>query len=155
MLPELLGTNLCSLRQHVERFAFSVLWEMTPNAEIVKTHFTRRYTIQFMNIPKSAANDFHSVILSKASLTYAQAQAKIDSPDDTDLSRDINQLNQLARILKRRRMEAGALVLASPAMKFNIDTETHDPTDVSIHSEWCFVCLLCSVCVIVFLNLFI
>jgi len=106
-----------------------------------------------MNIPRSAANDFRSVILSKASLTYAQAQAKIDSPDDTDLSRDINQLNQLARILKRRRMEAGALVLASPAMKFNIDTETHDPTDVSIHSECLFVC--CVLYVIVFLNLFI
>jgi len=26
MLPALLGTNLCSLRQHVERFAFSVIW---------------------------------------------------------------------------------------------------------------------------------
>jgi exosome complex exonuclease DIS3/RRP44 len=26
MLPELLGTNLCSLRPHVERLAFSVIW---------------------------------------------------------------------------------------------------------------------------------
>ena len=26
MLPSLLGTNLCSLRPHVERLAFSVIW---------------------------------------------------------------------------------------------------------------------------------
>lgn len=26
MLPELLGTNLCSLRPFVERLAFSVIW---------------------------------------------------------------------------------------------------------------------------------
>lgn len=26
MLPALLGTNLCSLRPHVERLAFSVIW---------------------------------------------------------------------------------------------------------------------------------
>lgn len=26
MLPPLLGTNLCSLRPHVERLAFSVIW---------------------------------------------------------------------------------------------------------------------------------
>lgn len=26
MLPELLGTNLCSLRPHVERLAFSCIW---------------------------------------------------------------------------------------------------------------------------------
>ena len=29
MLPALLGTNLCSLRPHVERLAFSVIWVRT------------------------------------------------------------------------------------------------------------------------------
>ena len=29
MLPALLGTNLCSLRPHVERLAFSVIWVCT------------------------------------------------------------------------------------------------------------------------------
>ena len=30
MLPALLGTNLCSLRPHVERLAFSVIWVWYP-----------------------------------------------------------------------------------------------------------------------------
>lgn len=30
MLPSLLGTNLCSLRPHVERLAFSAIWVSSP-----------------------------------------------------------------------------------------------------------------------------
>lgn len=60
MLPSLLGTNLCSLRPYVERLAFSAIWEMTPEAEIVNVRF------------------FKSVIASKAAFTYAEAQKRID-----------------------------------------------------------------------------
>ena len=35
MLPKPLTEDICSLRSGVERLAFSVLWEMTPQAEIV------------------------------------------------------------------------------------------------------------------------
>lgn len=37
MVPELLSSNLCSLRGGVERFAFSCIWEMTDRAEIIST----------------------------------------------------------------------------------------------------------------------
>jgi len=60
MLPSLLGTNLCSLREHVDRFAFSVIWHITHDGEIRKTSFTK------------------SVIRSKCSFTYADAQLRID-----------------------------------------------------------------------------
>ena len=62
MLPSLLGTNLCSLRPHVERLAFSVIWELTPEAEIINVRFTK------------------SVIASKAAFTYEEAQLKKDDP---------------------------------------------------------------------------
>ena len=39
MVPELLSSNLCSLRGGEERFAFSCVWEMTPQAEIINTKF--------------------------------------------------------------------------------------------------------------------
>ncbi|XP_075908339.1 exosome complex exonuclease RRP44-like [Petromyzon marinus] len=41
MVPELLSSNLCSLRSNVNRLAFSCIWEMTPKAEIVSTRFTK------------------------------------------------------------------------------------------------------------------
>ena len=45
-------------------------------------------------------------------------------------------LNRLARILRQQRAERGALQLASPEVKFEIDTETHDPLDVGMYQVW-------------------
>ncbi|XP_060081285.1 exosome complex exonuclease RRP44-like [Ylistrum balloti] len=113
MVPELLSSNLCSLRSNVERFAFSILWELTHDAEIVTTSFTK------------------SVIKSKAAFTYAEAQMKIDdTAQDDPLTRSLRHLNRLAKILKQRRIDAGALTLASPEIRFHIDSETHEPIDV-------------------------
>ena len=41
MVPALLSSNLCSIRGDEERLAFSVIWEMTPAAEIVKVDITK------------------------------------------------------------------------------------------------------------------
>ncbi|XP_044540905.1 exosome complex exonuclease RRP44-like [Gracilinanus agilis] len=113
MVPELLSSNLCSLRSNVDRLAFSCIWEMNHNAEILKTRFT-----------KSAIN-------SKASLTYAEAQMRIDSANmNDDITTSLRGLNKLAKILKRRRIDAGALILSSPEVRFHVDSETHDPIDL-------------------------
>ncbi|CAI7856540.1 unnamed protein product [Closterium sp. NIES-53] len=47
-----------------------------------------------------------------------------------DLTRDLRNLNRLAKVMRQRRIDRGALTLASPEVKFEIDTETHDPLDV-------------------------
>ncbi|XP_048708103.1 exosome complex exonuclease RRP44 isoform X2 [Caretta caretta] len=113
MVPELLSSNLCSLRSNVDRFAFSCIWEMNHNAEILKTRFTK------------------SVINSKASLTYAEAQMRIDSSSmKDDITTSLRGLNKLAKILKKRRIDNGALTLSSPEVRFHIDSETHDPIDL-------------------------
>jgi len=39
MLPELLGTDLCSLNEKKDRFAFSVMWKITPDGNILSTDF--------------------------------------------------------------------------------------------------------------------
>ena len=39
MLPMLLGTDLCSLKPYVERYAFSVIWELNSSADIVNVRF--------------------------------------------------------------------------------------------------------------------
>ncbi|OSD00737.1 RNB-domain-containing protein [Trametes coccinea BRFM310] len=114
MLPALLGTNLCSLRPHVERLAFSVIWELSPEAEIVNVRFTK------------------SVIASKSAFTYEEAQVRKDDPKMSDpLTESIRLLNDLARKLKAGRMAAGALNLASPEVKIQLDSsESSDPIDV-------------------------
>lgn len=113
MVPELLSSNLCSLRSSVERLAFSCIWEINNKAEIVQTRFTK------------------SVINSKASLTYAEAQMRIDDANmNDDTTKSLRGLNRLAKILKKRRIEKGALTLSSPEVRFHIDSETHDPIDL-------------------------
>ncbi|MBN3319472.1 RRP44 exonuclease, partial [Atractosteus spatula] len=113
MVPELLSSNLCSLRSNVERLAFSCIWEVNHNAEIIKTRFTK------------------SVINSKASLTYAEAQMRIDDASMNDeITKSLRGLNRLAKILKKKRIENGALTLSSPEVRFHIDSETHDPIDM-------------------------
>lgn len=41
-------------------------------------------------------------------------------------------LNGLAKIMRQRHIDRGALTLASAEVKFQIDTETHDPLDIGI-----------------------
>ena len=64
MLPGLLTTDLCSLVSGVDRLCFSVLWEMTPKAKIVKTEFAK------------------AIICSRHSFSYAEAQARVDDASD-------------------------------------------------------------------------
>jgi exosome complex exonuclease DIS3/RRP44 len=113
MLPTLLGTDLCSLKPYVERFAFSVLWELSPDADIISAEFTK------------------SVIRSREAFSYEAAQVRIDDDSKTDdLTTGMRILLALSRKLKGKRMAAGALSLSSPEIKVQVESETSDPIDV-------------------------
>ena len=84
MLPMLLGTDLCSLKPYVERYAFSVLWEVTKDADIVRSEFTK------------------SVIRSKEAFSYEQAQIRIDDvSQQDDLTKGMRMLLMLSKKLSR------------------------------------------------------
>ncbi|CAG8448990.1 9810_t:CDS:10 [Diversispora eburnea] len=109
MLPELLGTK------KVDRLAFSCIWELNSEAEILNVKFVK------------------SVISSKASLTYEEAQLRIDDKRARDgLTKGIRILNQLAKKLRQRRLERGALTLASPEVRFKLENDSQDPVDVEL-----------------------
>ena len=113
MLPMLLGTDLCSLKPYVERYAFSTIWEITPEADIVNSMFTK------------------SVIRSKEAFSYEQAQLRIDDKSQKDdLTRGMRTLLMLSKKLRQKRMDAGALNLASPEVRVQTESETSDPMDV-------------------------
>eukprot|EP00934_Nitzschia_sp_Nitz4_P000339 Nitzschia sp. Nitz4//scaffold326_size20077//3326//6553//NITZ4_008710-RA/size20077-processed-gene-0.45-mRNA-1//-1//CDS//3329547924//339//frame0 len=118
MLPALLTTDLCSLKGNVDRYAFSVLWEVTPEADIVNVDFKK------------------SIIHSIAALTYQEAQSFIDQPDagDDPRANAVKGLAALARKFRQRRLDAGALTLASPEVKFVLDSESLNPTDVQAYA---------------------
>ena len=113
MLPMLLGTDLCSLKPYVERYAFSVIWELDKNADFVSSSFTK------------------SVIRSREAFSYEQAQLRIDDKSQKDdLTTGMRQLMMLSKKLRAKRMAAGALNLASPEVRVEMESETSDPVDV-------------------------
>ena len=71
------------------------------------------------------------MIKSKRAFTYGEAQLRIDDKNATDsLTESLRGLNRLAKILKKKRLEAGALTLASVEVRFHLDSETADPIDL-------------------------
>lgn len=114
MLPMLLGTDLCSLKPNVERYAFSTIWEVTPDADVVSVDFTK------------------SVIYSREAFSYEQAQLRIDDVSKTDdITKGMRILLDLAQKLRQKRMDAGALNLESPEVRIETESELGDPlTDV-------------------------
>ncbi|KAM3967167.1 exosome complex exonuclease RRP44-like protein Dis3 [Aphomia sociella] len=113
MVPDLLSSNLCSLRGGEERLAFSCVWEIDENANVLSTKFHK------------------SVIKSAAAMTYEEAQIAIDDSSREDkIASSLRTLNMLAKKLKKKRLDNGALLLASPEIRFQVDSETHEPLEV-------------------------
>lgn len=62
------------------------------------------------------------IIRSRKAFTYADAQTLIENKNDnSDIANSVRQLNILAKQIKQRRLDKGALQLASTQVKFSFD----------------------------------
>ncbi len=103
MLPEELSNDVCSLVPNEERFAFSVLFNLTPEGEVVDFEITE------------------SVIKSDKRLTYTQAQEIINSSNTDELSVMLKEALKLAEKLKEKRNKKGALQFSSREVEIELD----------------------------------
>ena len=68
---------------------------------------------------------------------YSEAQMKIDDTrDQSALAKGLRTLNALAKILKQRRLEKGALLLASAEVRFSMEGDDKDPVDVELKQAY-------------------
>lgn len=123
MLPERLSNGICSLRPDEEKLTFSAIFELDSKANVVNSRIGR------------------TAIRSDRRLTYEEAQEIIErvaageKVEETDADgrrnfpREICVLNELARQLRRRRYDAGALEFDRSEVRFEID-ETGKPVSV-------------------------
>ena len=150
MLPKPLTEDICSLNGGVVRLAFSVMWEFDVEecfgaaaSDTGDASAKRRKTGGANAVPACRA-DFRfptceatfckTVIQWRRAMTYAEAQAAIDDVNDgSETARGLRRLLALARSMRQARFDAGALSLASSEVKFSLDAETHDPTDVGVY----------------------
>lgn len=124
MLPSLLAGNFCSLRGGEERLAFSAVIRMNNDANVTGVEFGR------------------SVIKSSAALTYEMAQNRIDEARKMQskgksvvdkVTIGLLGLAEIAKKMREKRMAAGALILASPEVKFKISEAKDEITDVAMY----------------------
>ena len=102
MLPERLCNFICSLRPDEEKLAYSVIFNLNENAEVVDSRVV------------------HTVIKSNRRFTYEEAQQVIETGQG-DYKEEILQLNKLAKLLREKRFVAGAINFDRYEVKFEID----------------------------------
>jgi len=102
MLPEVLSNDLCSLRPHEDRLAFSVIFELTPEAAVVSAWYGQ------------------TVINSDRRFSYEEAQAVLDTGAG-DLHTELTTMMTLGRKLRAKRYREGAIAFEQPEVKFELD----------------------------------
>ncbi|XP_075591208.1 uncharacterized protein LOC142598135 [Dermatophagoides farinae] len=107
MLPNLLSSDLCSLRSGLDRLTFSIFWEITPAGEIVSTNFHK------------------SIIHSVAAFDYKQAQELIDKKDESVIGVRLRDLMKISKIWRKARQNRGALELRSVQLEFEFDQDSY------------------------------
>ena len=119
MLPEVLSNFACSLRPQEEKYTFSAIFEINEKAQVIDQWFGR------------------TVIFSDQRFAYEEAQYIIETKDNT-IPAEISitgssyvvkdnivdatlKLDELAKILRRDRMNNGAISFDKVEVKFNLN----------------------------------
>ncbi|MCH5240064.1 MAG: ribonuclease R [Muribaculaceae bacterium] len=104
MLPEHLSNGICSLRPNEEKLTYSTIFEMDDKANVLKSRIVK------------------TVIKSDRRFTYEEAQEIIETGEG-DFKEEILTLDKLAKELRKRRYENGALDFDRAEVRFEIDKE--------------------------------
>lgn len=104
MLPEVLSNGICSLVPHEDRLTYSCIMELDGECNVVN------YKIG------------ETVIHSHHRFTYDEAQEIIEGAEH-EFSKDILDIQNIAKTLTKRRIKAGSIDFDSPEPKFKLDPE--------------------------------
>ncbi|MQP24972.1 ribonuclease R [Flavobacterium sp. LMO8] len=121
MLPEVLSNFACSLRPHEEKYTFSAVFQLNNKAEVLDAWFGRTVTYSDQRF---AYEEAQSIIETKSDVIPAEISLTgneyiVPKPIvDATLKMD-----DLAKILRRKRMAAGAISFDKVEVKFNLNEE--------------------------------
>ncbi|MBU2938012.1 ribonuclease R [Lacinutrix sp. C3R15] len=132
MLPEVLSNNACSLRPHEEKYTFSAVFEINDKTEILNQWFGRTVTY---SDARFAYEEAQAIIENNEGKTFTTKEiALIDTtiPEDVSLTGNTYKttpeiafatlkLDQLAKIMRSKRMRTGAISFDKVEVKFNLD----------------------------------
>ena len=110
MLPERLCNDLCSLRPHEDKLAFSAIFHIDEKGKISQEWFGR------------------TVIHSDRRFSYEEAQKVIETGEG-DMKEEILTMHNIAQTLRKERFRKGAIAFSRREAKFHLD-KNGKPTGV-------------------------
>ena len=123
MLPEKLSNGLCSLRPNEDKLTFSAVFEVTPQAKVVKEWFGRTVIHSDKRFSYEEAQE--KLLVIGDSLLVTGNQNDGDNVDESlttnNYSKELNTLNQLAHKLRDERFAKGAVNFETVEVKFQLD----------------------------------
>lgn len=127
MLPEMLSNGVCSLRPNEEKLTFSAVFEIDEKANLINQWFGRTVTY---SDKRFAYEEAQAIIESKTNTVPANVSLTGNEYQvDTPIVDAILKLDELAKILRKKRMKAGAISFDRVEVKFHLD-DTANPTGV-------------------------
>ena len=119
MLPEVLSNNACSLRPLEEKFTFSAVFEINKKALIENQWFGRTVTY---SDARFAYEEAQHIIETKEGVIPAEIAISGQTyTTETAIKNAILKLDELAKILRSKRMKSGAISFDKKEVKFNLD----------------------------------
>jgi ribonuclease R len=127
MLPEVLSNFACSLRPHEEKYTFSAIFEINEKAEVINKWFGR--TVIYSD-QRFAYEEAQHIIETKGNTIPAEIALTDTEYTVSDEIRDATlKMDQLAKILRRKRLANGAISFDKVEVKFHLN-EAAEPTGV-------------------------
>ena len=130
MLPEMLSNGVCSLRPHEEKLTFSAVFEINEKAEIIKEWFGRTVTYSDQRFAYEEAQAIiENCKLSDSLESYKMPEAISIIDKEYEVTKEVVEatlkLDELAKILRKKRMKQGAISFDRVEVKFNLDEKAN------------------------------
>ena len=119
MLPEMLSNGVCSLRPNEEKLTFSAVFEINEKAQVIQQWFGRTVTY---SDKRFAYEEAQAIIETKKNVIPADVSLTGEEYTvDTAIVEATLKLDELAKILRKKRMKQGAISFDRVEVKFNLD----------------------------------
>ena len=127
MLPETLSNNLCSLRPNEEKLTFSAVFVMKKNGEVIEEWYGKTVTESDCRLSYEEAQ----YIIEKESTTIPKEETilKEEKRVTQKIVEAITTLNSVAKTIRNKRINNGALIFDKSEIKFQLD-EKNQPVKI-------------------------
>jgi ribonuclease R/exosome complex exonuclease DIS3/RRP44 len=127
MLPEVLSNFACSLRPHEEKYTFSAVFQLNNKAEVLDAWFGRTVTYSDQRFTYEEAQN-----IIETKLEVIPAEISLNGKEyivPKPIIEATLKMDELAKILRRKRMAAGAISFDKVEVKFHLN-EAAEPIGV-------------------------